>query len=91
MTYKKLDKIKDLISLGFKWQGVEMSQEIFYEMLECVPPEIESKGAFLSGEMIDYNREGLPYYDCFCSIRVNGETSYHHLGSMTVKEFKEIF
>ena len=43
----------------------EVSEEKYYEMLECLPPEIMLSNAFLVGEPFDHNEMGKPRYDLY--------------------------
>lgn len=62
--------------------GCRVSGDLYYDMLECVPPEIVKGGAFLVGEPVDHGGDdNVPRYECY-SMRGTGSL-YYFEGLMT--------
>jgi hypothetical protein len=61
---------------------IETTKEMYWEMLEVVPPRKMIDQNFLVGEALRDNSEGYPIYSCFTQF---GET--YKAKNMTLKEF----
>lgn len=46
-------------------QWVEVSKEVYWDMLECVPPVYHRSGVFACGEAYTHNDKGEPVYSFF--------------------------
>jgi hypothetical protein len=69
-------------ALKEKWQGQEMTQDIYLGMLEAVPPAVQNEKAFLVGE-IAHHSQGKPYYDAFyCDA-----DGFFYCGRLTMEQF----
>lgn len=44
---------------------IPTTEAMYWEMLECVPPRAQRKGAFLVGEALRTNEEGKAVHACF--------------------------
>lgn len=44
---------------------IPTTEDMFYEMLECVPPRAQERGRFLVGEPLRHNEEGKAVHACF--------------------------
>jgi hypothetical protein len=65
----------------FEW--IETTGEMFWQMLECLPPRAQRRGAFLVGEPKTHNENGQAVHACF-NERADGRFFARH---MTVAEF----
>ena len=63
------------------------TSERYYEMLECLPPEIMTSHGFLVGEPMYHNRKGEPVFTGF--VEYDGEF-YEADECFTVKQFREL-
>ena len=48
-------------------QWIPTTKNMYWEMLEVLPPEIMSQTAFLVGEASNHNKDGKAVYSCFTS------------------------
>ena len=62
----------------------DTTEDMYYEMLNTVPPRASGRGAFLVGEPAYTNEAGENVYACFWSAYGKYESRY-----MTASEFKE--
>lgn len=67
-------------------EWIETTEDMFWQMLECVPPRAERRGAFLVGEAKCHNSEGQAVHACF----VHRGADRYFAKYMTVAEFKEV-
>ena len=63
-------------------EWIPTTEEMYWEMLEVLPPRAQKRGAFLVGEADYHNAEGYPVYSCF---KRAGDTFYAK--NMTFKQF----
>lgn len=62
----------------------QITKELYWEMLECVPPEIMKNGAFLVGEPYDHCALGIPRFSGYFT---RNETYWVSDQVMTRREF----
>lgn len=62
---------------------IETTEEMYYEMLECVPPRAQERGRFLVGEPLRHNEEGKAVHACF---RRSGNDFFAR--NLTVEQFQ---
>ena len=67
-------------------QWIETTEEMYWEMLEAVPPRSTIGRHFLVGEALHDNSEGYPVYSCFSK---HGDT--YQAKHMTLEQFKAEF
>ena len=68
-------------------EWIETTSDMYWQMLECLPPRAQRRGAFLVGEAKTHNEQGQAVHACF-DERADGRVFARHL---TVAEFfKEI-
>lgn len=60
------------------------TENMYHEMLECLPPRAMGSNAFLVGEADHHNSDGLPVYACFAQSPRGVFATY-----LTVAEFKQ--
>jgi hypothetical protein len=61
---------------------IETTEDMFWEMLECVPPRVQERGRFLVGEAERHNDEGKAVHACFKEVGNRFYAKY-----MTVEQF----
>ena len=49
-------------------EWIPTTEDMFWEMLECVPPRAQIAGAFLVGEPLRHNAEGKAVHACFKQV-----------------------
>ena len=59
------------------------TENMYWQMLECLPPCAMDKGGFLVGEPVSHNSEGKAVYSCF--RRVGDQ---YHAKNLTLAQFK---
>lgn len=64
----------------------EISEDLYYEMLEVLPPAFMDKKGFQVGEVHDYTAEGLPRYASY----THKDGKYYYRGNLTTPQFKSI-
>lgn len=64
---------------------IPTTEEMFWEMLECVPPRAQFGGRFLVGEAERHNEHGDAVHACFKQVGTSHFAKY-----MTVQQFKEL-
>jgi len=64
------------------------TENIYWEQLECLPPEWSSKGAFAVGEPTSHNQDGEEVYHCFYVKNNNTDNEEFWGIRATLKEFK---
>jgi hypothetical protein len=47
---------------------IPTTEDMFWEMLECVPPRAQDRDRFLVGEAERDNEQGQPVYACFKQV-----------------------
>lgn len=62
---------------------IDTTEQMYWDMLEAVPPRMMARGAFLVGEADHHNAEGQAVYACFSKI---GET--YRAKYLTAQQFK---
>ena len=67
-------------------QWISTTKNMYWEMLEVLPPEIMSQTAFLVGEVSSHNKDGKAVYSCFRQVNDN-----YFAKNLTVAEFKNQF
>ena len=67
-------------------QWIETTEEMYWEMLEVLPPRSSIGRNFLVGEALRDNSEGFPIYSCFTK---SGDT--YKAKNLTYKEFMDEF
>lgn len=65
---------------------IPTTEDMFWEMLECVPPRAQERGRFLVGEVERHNAEGQAVHACF---RQQSNTEFF-AKYMTVAEFRGV-
>lgn len=63
---------------------VEMTENAYWHFLECVPPKIQERNCYLSGEAYTHNSKGEGVY--LSAIEKNNKF-YAQMG--TIKDFRE--
>lgn len=63
---------------------IPTTSEMYWEMLECLPPRMMGKGGFLVGEANNHNADGESVHACFVQHGDSFEARY-----MTCAEFKQ--
>jgi len=90
-----LEEYKKAVYTRFQWmqdrslsprEGQEVEEDIYYEMLDVLPPARMKGGAFLVGEPYDFNEKGEYTYECFDSKK----GKYYYVGKMSKREFDEM-
>jgi|GEM_PF-3253630 len=68
---------------------IETTEEMYFEMLECVPPRAMARGWFLVGEPKTHNEQGEAVHACFRMTggTISSGTARFHAKHMTVAEF----
>jgi len=66
---------------------IEVPEARYWEMLECLPPEIMTGHGFLVGEPWDHNAAGQPRFSAF--VELNGK-HYESAEPLTVAQFKAL-
>jgi hypothetical protein len=61
------------------------TENMYWQMLECLPPRKQTQNAFLVGEPLRHNGHGESVYSCF---RQKGDL--FEAKNLTVKQFEEI-
>jgi len=61
----------------------ECTEELYDEMLGVLPPRLMLSNAFLVGEPVTHNAQGMPVYDLFFCH----EGKFYIGGGTTVKDF----
>ena len=64
---------------------IPTTEDMYWQMLECVPPRAQTRAAFLVGEPRRHNAAGEAVHACFKETR-GGEFFARNL---TVQQFKE--
>ena len=64
---------------------IETTENMYWHMLEVLPPRAMRYGSFLVGEPLRDNGQGETLYACFCKI---GDK--YRARNLTVKQYKEI-
>jgi hypothetical protein len=59
------------------------TESMYWEMLEAVPPRAQARGAFLVGEALRHDSQGVAVYHCFKQC---GREYFAR--NMTVEQFK---
>ena len=65
-------------------EWIPTTENMYWEMLEVLPPRKQSRGAFLVGEASSHNAEGYPVYSCFKRV---GDSFFAK--SMTFDQFNQ--
>lgn len=63
---------------------IDTTEHMFHQMLECVPPRVQIRGAFLCGEPYSHNSKGKAVYAAFRSIMGIVQAKY-----MTFDQFRK--
>lgn len=63
---------------------IPTTEQMYWEMLEVLPPRLMTGSAFLVGEAHHHNAEGQAVYACFSQTGENYRARY-----MTAQQFKE--
>ena len=64
-------------------EWIPTTEAMYWNMLECLPPRTQSKGAFLVGEAETHNASGHAVYACFKQSGDDFSAKY-----MTLAEFR---
>ena len=64
-------------------QWIPTTEQMFWDMLEVLPPRLQGSSAFLVGEADHHNNEGRAVYACFCKIGSQYRAKY-----MTTEQFR---
>lgn len=63
-------------------EGDEISEEVYFYFLECVPPRLRRKNGFLTGEPYTHNDDGDAVYMAFTTA----QDKFFYVGLKTIKE-----
>lgn len=66
-------------------EWIPTTEDMYWKMLECVPPRAQRREAFLVGEPQRHNAEGQAVHACFRQVGAEYSAKY-----MTVQEFKAL-
>lgn len=64
-------------------EWIPTTEDMFYEMLECVPPRAQERRRFLAGEPLRHNEEGKAVHACF---KQSGNDFFAR--NLTVEQFR---
>jgi hypothetical protein len=65
-------------------EWIETTSDMYWQMLECLPPRAQRRGAFLVGEPLRHNDAGQAVHACFWE-RADGT---YWARNLTVAEFR---
>jgi len=63
---------------------IPTTKQMFWDMLEVLPPRLQASSAFLVGEAHHHDSEGRAVYACFCQTGDQYRAKY-----MTAEQFKQ--
>lgn len=67
-------------------EWIPTTENMYHQMLECLPPRAMGNKAFLVGEADHHNESDEAVYACFAESYLGGYFARY----LTVKEFKEL-
>jgi hypothetical protein len=63
---------------------IPTTEDMYWQMLECVPPRAQARGRFLVGEAERHNEQGQAVYACFKQVGDDYFARY-----MTLQQFNQ--